>query len=185
MRKINYELHKMRKRNKRKIRNPILEREELSVLSLLEREGKRFQKMGIVRKKRKYIQNEVEDMKEIEINKEIYVLKKDIKDIKQSEPAKKLKGLEYKIIRGDRSGVFAGYLKSRKDREVVLLQARRIWYWEGASSLSQLAEEGTKKPDKCKFPKEVAEILILDAIEILSCTEEARKSIAGVPIWKQ
>ena len=95
----------------------------------------------------------------------------------------KIKNLEYVIVRTYSAGVFAGYLESRKDREVVLRNARRIWYWSGAASLSQLAEEGVKKPEECKFPCEVDKVILLESIEILSCTEEAKKSIADVKVW--
>ena len=97
---------------------------------------------------------------------------------------KKAEGLEYKIVRTYAAGVFAGYLESKKGQEVVLRDARRLWYWEGAASLSQLAMEGVKKPDKCKFPCEVDRVVLPQVIEILDCTEQARKSIAEVPIWK-
>ena len=100
------------------------------------------------------------------------------------EPAEKLDGLEYIIVRGQNSGVFAGYLKSRNNQEVILLNARRIWYWSGASSLSQLAMEGTSDPSNCKFPCEVKKVQILDAIEVLDCTEVARESIKSVNVWK-
>lgn len=100
------------------------------------------------------------------------------------EPAEELDGKEYVIIRGEKSGVFAGYLESKKNNEVVLLNARRIWYWDGASSLSQLAMEGTSKPENCKFPCEVKKIRILDVIEIIECTEKARQSIKSVNVWK-
>jgi len=91
---------------------------------------------------------------------------------------------EYVIVRTYSAGVFAGTLKERKGREVTLANARRLWYWEGAASLSQLAMEGTILPDKCKFPQPVTEVLLLEAIEVLPCTEKARKSIGGVPVWK-
>lgn len=92
--------------------------------------------------------------------------------------------LKYVIVRGDRSGVFAGYLASRTGSECVLKQARRIWYWTGAASLSQLAEEGTSKPKSCKFPVEVSGITVLDAVEILSVTPRAQESIKSVPVWQ-
>ena len=116
---------------------------------------------------------------EITIDGQVYVPKNEYIS------AEKLDGLDYVIVRGDRSGVFAGYLKSRKDREVILLNARRIWYWDGASSLSELAEEGTSKPENCKFPCEVKRIQILDAIEVLDCSEKSRLSIKEVAIWTQ
>ena len=99
------------------------------------------------------------------------------------QKAEKLDGMEYVIIRGDRSGVFAGYLESKKEREVILRQSRRIWYWSGASSISQLAEDGTSDPDNCKFPKAVNKVQILDVIEIIDCTKTAKESIEAVKVW--
>ena len=62
--------------------------------------------------------------------------------------------------------------------------ARRLWYWAGAASLSQMAMEGTSKPGACKFPCEVDQIVLTEAIEIITCTDRAEKSIKGVAIWK-
>ena len=91
---------------------------------------------------------------------------------------------EYVLCRTYSAGVFAGYLESRNGREVVLRRARRLWQWYGAASLSQLAVDGTNRPDDCKFPVEVEKIDLLEAIEIIPCTENARKSIEAVKIWK-
>lgn len=88
------------------------------------------------------------------------------------------------IVRGDRSGVFYGTLVERNGSEVLLNQCRRIWYWDGAASISQLATDGVKKPENCKFTVSVDEIVILDAIEIIICTDTAIKSIEGVTEWK-
>ncbi len=90
---------------------------------------------------------------------------------------------KYVIVRGDRSGVFAGTLVSRKGREVELTGARRIWYWNGAASISELAQRGTSRPRDCKFPAPVTRILILDAIEIITALPAAKKSIESVAIW--
>ena len=89
------------------------------------------------------------------------------------------------IIRGDRSGVFFGELASCNEREVELKNCRRIWYWDGAASISQLAAEGTKAPENCKFTVSVGSIVILDAIEIIPCTKEAIESIEGVKVWRR
>lgn len=91
----------------------------------------------------------------------------------------------YVIVRTYSAGVFAGNLESRDGKEVVLKNARRIWYWKGAASLSQLAVDGTSEPDGCKFPCEVSEITLTEAIEIIPCTEKAEKNIRGVKIWRQ
>jgi len=103
---------------------------------------------------------------------------------KMGYPAKKLDGMEYVIVRSRDAGCFAGYLKERIDNEVNLIEARRLWYWDGAASLSQLAMEGVTKPNECKFPQEVNSIVILGVCEIITTTESARSSIAGVKIWK-
>lgn len=87
------------------------------------------------------------------------------------------------IVRGDRSGVFFGTLVDRNGKEVKLANCRRLWYWEGAASISQLAVDGTKKPQGCKFTVKVPEIEILDAIEIITCSIEAVKSIENVQTW--
>lgn len=107
------------------------------------------------------------------------------KDSVSDKPAEKLDGMEYIICRTYSAGVFAGYLESRNGQEVVMRKARRIWYWDGAASLSQLAVDGTSKPSSCKFPCEVDKVELLQAIEILPCTEKARKSIQGVEIWEK
>jgi len=89
----------------------------------------------------------------------------------------------YVIVRTYSAGVFAGELESRIAQEVVLLNARRIWYWSGAATLSELAQRGTSKPSLCKFPCPVDRVELLQAIEILDVTASARKSIEGVQIW--
>ena len=92
---------------------------------------------------------------------------------------------KYYIVRGQSSGVFAGNIKERNGSEILMENVRRLWYWDGACSISQLAQEGTLKPDNCKFAMAVDEILILDAIEIDTCTKKAEESIKGVFVWKK
>lgn len=89
------------------------------------------------------------------------------------------------IVRTYSAGVFLGNVKERNGKEVLLTNARRIWYWDGAASLSQLANEGTSKPKNCKFPAPVSEILLTEAIEIIRATEAAIESIAAVPVWEK
>jgi len=100
-------------------------------------------------------------------------------------PQFETEGQKYVIVRTYSAGVFAGYIESRNGQEVVMRNARRIWYWSGASSLSQLAEEGTKDPDNCKFPCEVDRVELLHVVEILDVTARAETSIKGVKVWHQ
>lgn len=90
----------------------------------------------------------------------------------------------YYIIRCEKAGVFFGHIKDRSGDEAVLTDVRRIWYWEGAATLSQMAMEGVKKPEACKFTVTVPEMTVLGVIEIIPCTDEAVQSILGVPEWR-
>ena len=89
------------------------------------------------------------------------------------------------IVRGDRSGVFFGTLTAKDGKEVTLEKCRRLWYWNGAASISQLAMNGTTAPDSCKFTVTVDLIIITDVIEIIPCTDKAIMSIEGVKEWKR
>ena len=102
----------------------------------------------------------------------------------KTAPKKSSKREPYVIVRTYSAGVFAGYLAARSGKECTIREARRLWYWTGAASLSQLATEGTSTPNTCKFPEAVSEIVVTEAIEILSVTPRAQASIARVPVWR-
>ena len=89
-------------------------------------------------------------------------------------------GLEYCIIRTCSAGVHAGYVESRNGEEVVLRYSRRLWRWAGAFTLSELSKNGTTNPEECKFATAIDKITLTNAIEIINCTEVARRSIEGV-----
>lgn len=88
------------------------------------------------------------------------------------------------IIRGNNSGVFFGILTEKNGQEVKMTKCRRLWYWSGAASLSQLAVDGVANPQNCKFTVTVNEILVLDVIEIIVCTDKAINSIEGTREWR-
>jgi hypothetical protein len=92
---------------------------------------------------------------------------------------------KYQIVRTYSAGVFAGYVESKIKDQVVMINARRLWYWDGAASLSQLAMEGISAPQNCKFPIAVNRVELMGVIEILDCTDQAKKSIEEVPVWKR
>ena len=95
-----------------------------------------------------------------------------------------LDGLEFCIVRTYSAGVFAGWFDRSKISKVgTVKNARRLYYWDGAATLSQMALEGVKKPKNCKFTM-VADHDLTEIIEVLPCTEAAKKSIEGVEIWK-
>ena len=89
------------------------------------------------------------------------------------------------IIRCDRAGVFYAEIAERRGDEADLINARRLWYWDGAASLSQLATEGVTAPRNCKFTVTVPSMTVLGIIEVIPCSEKAVMSIDGVPVWKR
>lgn len=92
---------------------------------------------------------------------------------------------KYVIVRGNRSGIFAGTLAGMERGLTWLTNCRRLWYWDGAASDFQIATDGTKRPDNCQFTVTVAEIILTDVIEIIPATETAEKRIKEIKEWKR
>lgn len=90
------------------------------------------------------------------------------------------------IVRTNRAGVFFGTLAEydKANREARLTNVRRIHYWEGAASLSQMAVEGVKKPLRCRFTMVVPDMKVSEVIERIPCSEAAITNIESVPVWK-
>ncbi|MCP4988387.1 MAG: hypothetical protein GY928_20745 [Colwellia sp.] len=116
---------------------------------------------------------------EIKINDAVYVKK-------GLEVSIDKDGLKYCIVRCHDAGVHSGYIdewdSEKSPRVVKLIKTRRLWRWWG-KTLSGLASEGTFAPEKCKFSNEIEEIFVLDACEIIPCTEAGMESIRGVKPW--
>ncbi len=119
---------------------------------------------------------------EINLNGKIYVNANSYWENKITPPS------EIKIVRSYAAGVFYGEIFSKEYTPaglvVVMNNARRIWYWEGAASLSQLAMEGTSLPQNCKFPCKVNTVELINVCEILDMTDIAVKSLESVEVWK-
>ena len=92
---------------------------------------------------------------------------------------------DYKIVRTQNAGVFFAIVENLEGNTATLKDSRRLWYWDGASSLSELAVRGVSRPSKCKFPVPVESQKVFEVIEILDMTDAAIKSIKGVPEWTQ
>jgi hypothetical protein len=122
-------------------------------------------------------------MSKVKIEQELTI--NGIKYVPATQNATNTEGLKYVIVRAKNAGVFAGYLGEENGSDVILEDARRLWYWSGASSISELAVNGTSDPDNCKFPVAVPKIKIKQVIEIIECSEKARQSIQSVVIWTQ
>ncbi len=97
--------------------------------------------------------------------------------ISDNAPSKDLDGKKYVVIRSRDSGCHAGYLESEDGTTITLINARRLWYWSGANSLSQLAMDGVGNPSECKFPCAVDSITVYSVCEKISTTSKAQESI--------
>jgi hypothetical protein len=121
------------------------------------------------------MKTETVKIQELQIEGITYVPKDSVQQISKS-----IEGLEYTIIRTYSAGVFAGYIKEIKDYSgsicMTLINARKLYYWEGAATLSQLATLGTSKPEKCKFTIEVPEQNVYNVIETIPISEISAKN---------
>ena len=88
------------------------------------------------------------------------------------------------IVRCDRAGVFYGEIVSRNGQEVEMKDVRNIWYWDGAAIVMQLAAEGFSKQNTCKFSVPVESLVLLEAIQIIPCTDKAVESLDAVKPWR-
>ena len=95
-----------------------------------------------------------------------------------------LRGEQYCVVRCDRAGVFFAKVTSLFNGVAELRDCRRLWYWDGAASLSQLAMEGVTKPKNCKFTVTVPQMTVTGVIEVIPCTDEAVQCIKEVPAWR-
>ncbi len=124
------------------------------------------------------------EINEVEVNGVKYVRKGS-----EYQKAKSVDGMKYCIIRSYGAGVFAGYVKEQKADingvNVTLINSRRIWYWSGACSLSQIAVEGSKTINDCKIAMVVPEQFVANVIEIIPISEKAKNNIQGASIWKK
>ena len=102
--------------------------------------------------------------------------------------AESIDGMPFVLIRSYASGVHFGYLKKETDllsgKQVELVNARRIYSWAGAAELNQIAMEGVKKAESCKFSMVVETIKITQVIEIIPISEIAKENLNNVAIWK-
>lgn len=81
------------------------------------------------------------------------------------------------IIRTNSAGVWFGEIAEKAGAEVLVKNARRMWRWWAAESisLSGVAQYGIKH-DKSKIAPAVANVW-LEAIELIECTDAAVTSI--------
>ena len=88
------------------------------------------------------------------------------------------------LIRSYAAGVFFGTLVSEQftlsGAVVVLENSRRIHYWEGAASLSQVAQDGIKTGRVAMVEPTKK---VVNVIEITPLSEAAIANLEKQPIW--
>jgi hypothetical protein len=89
----------------------------------------------------------------------------------------------YVIVRCRDAGVHAGVLEGYRGREVTLSDSRRLWHWSGAASLSEIAVHGAD-PSASQFAVAVEEIVLLEACEIIACSQRGEEMIRTCPEWR-
>lgn len=91
---------------------------------------------------------------------------------------------QFYIVRTESAGVFFGKVKERSHDEIIMTNVRKIFYWDGACAVEELALNGTTKPENCQFTVEIPEMVIADPIQVIPCTDKATEILSGVKVWK-
>lgn len=92
---------------------------------------------------------------------------------------------KFVLVRTYSAGVHFGTLEEKNGQEIRLSNARRLWSWTGALSLSEIAMKGVKLADS-KISVPVDEIILTQATEIIVVNKnsnlpgnEVKRSIAA------
>lgn len=88
------------------------------------------------------------------------------------------------LIRSNMSGVWIGYLKSKKDNEVTLTNALKIWRWRGANTTSELAMYGCDSNGYTRVAEPTAEVVVSDVCEIHLSSKKVFDRLAACG-WSQ
>lgn len=97
----------------------------------------------------------------------------------------KINESKYYIVRTNRAGVFFGKIKEANREEVTMTEVRKLWHWDGACAVEQIALEGVKRPDNCKFTVIIPEMTVIEPVQIIPCTDAAAENLSKVAIWKR
>lgn len=89
------------------------------------------------------------------------------------------------IVRADKAGVFYGTLSKKEGTEVQLTNVRKLYYWSGANAIEQIALEGVKNPENCKFTVINEEATVSNYIQIITCTNDAIENLESIVEWKR
>ena len=83
---------------------------------------------------------------------------------------------EFCIFRTRSAGVHCGTLVEMNGLAALVKDARRIWQWQGAFTLHELANSGGAESSRISEP--VPRILLTEVIEVIPCTVKAQKNLS-------
>ena len=89
---------------------------------------------------------------------------------------------KYAVIRTYSAGVHVGVVRSQSGKEVTLSEARRIWSWRGAFTLSEISQKGVSPESRLSM--QVPEIALTEAIEIIPCTKAAEANLRALKSYE-
>lgn len=87
------------------------------------------------------------------------------------------------IARISRAGVFHGTLDHIDNDIIRLKDSRRIYRWEGALSVTDMAANGLTG-GRISAPVSKVEFITDAVIELNECSDEASRSIEAIKVWK-
>lgn len=88
------------------------------------------------------------------------------------------------IIRTYSAGVFFGEIVEKSGNEVILKNARRLYYWKTNNDGISLSEVANSGLDDCSKVCQATSLHWLEAIEIIICSQESIKSIESKNDYK-
>ena len=89
------------------------------------------------------------------------------------------------IVRTDRAGVFYGEVKSKTKDSIVMTNVRKVFYWDGACAVEELALNGSTNPNNCKLTVIIPEMEIASPIQIIPCSSKSCEILNSIAIWKK
>ena len=87
------------------------------------------------------------------------------------------------IVRSNLAGVFFGKLIAKNGEELTLEKARKFYYFSGANTVEDLANQGALNKENCKLTAPVDLIVISKFEQLLPCTKDSINQINSIPIW--
>lgn len=82
---------------------------------------------------------------------------------------------QFVLVRTFSAGVHMGVLKESSGTAVLLADARRLWRWTKANSLSEVSQQGVGEDSRISEP--VPLILLTQATEVIPCSAKARSNL--------